>query len=299
MRRMLLFLSLAAAAFPILGAEGFHELRAVPGAPATLADIAAAFRSAPRPAIANPQGGYGFDYQLIYPVVINTPGKNGTFYKTDYFVVNERNIDQEILIGFLEEGVAGSGLGASRFSLKANTAYAIPDFLGASGINKSGVGSLLLTTVLPGVNVPDVNGLVFGGTIVYTNQPGMTGTTSFYSYAVSPSTIHGLTPAFTPGARQNNDYRANFGVVNLDPINPQTFSVDVVGAGSPGHTTVTVPPLSMQYQPIPSVTPSASGYVFLNFAPSGSADFPWLPFSTTANNVTGDAWISLGVQFNF
>src|SRR5262249_25742672 len=86
--------------------------------------------------------GYGFESQLLVPVVIRAPGRNNTFYMTDYFLVNGRGSTQEILIGFMPAGVSSVNQPTSRYQLAANTTYSIPDFLGSGtgDLNVSGVG---------------------------------------------------------------------------------------------------------------------------------------------------------------
>jgi hypothetical protein len=284
---------------PALALEHATELPASSGPVITIDNMMAAL------AVARAQEAtiscYGYDYQLLYPIAINAPGKNGTFYKTDYFVINERPFDQDVLIGFLPAGVSAAGTSAQRFMLRASTAYAITDFLGTGTgrLNKSGVGSLLLTAVMSGTNTIDTGGLVFGASAIWTNQPGSTGTTSFYSPAVSPGIVHGSSSALAAGIRQNTNFRSNFGVVNLDIFSAHTFTVDVLGGGSPARVMVTVPPLSMQYAAVPDITPSDTGYIVLKFTPTIGFDFQWNSFGTTADNITGDARLSNGVQFTF
>src|SRR6476661_7336295 len=68
-------------------------------------------------AAARPQqstSGFGPDSEILLPVVINTPGLNGTFFKTDGFFANFRNINQEALVRFLPAGVSGAGQPAMR-----------------------------------------------------------------------------------------------------------------------------------------------------------------------------------------
>ena len=90
-------------------------------------------------------------------------------------------------------------------------------------------------------------------------------------------------------------------MVNLDIVNSRTWTVDIVAVGGGSvQTTTTIPPLSMGQVPVPSsLIPGSNGYVVTHFTPSLPTDFPWYAFDTSADNVTGDAWYSVGIQFGF
>jgi hypothetical protein len=264
----------------------------VPGPAATIADMVAS-RSAihPRPLVAVTPGGYGFADQLLVPVAINASGKNNTFFRSDYFLVNGRGATQEVLIGFIAAGVTNVGQPAQRFQLSPNTTYAIADFLGTGTgrLNKTGVGSLLITGVLAGTNTSDTNAKLYGAIRIWTQEPGSTGTNSFTEWAVDPRTIHGDFNGIAVGGRQNADYRANFGLINLDAARSRTFTALFFGASTMSMT-VTLPPLSMAELAVPAITPMDNGYFLANFFPNDTDDFFWNGFVVTADNITGDAW---------
>jgi hypothetical protein len=266
----------------------------VPGPAATIADMVAG-RSAmhPRPLVAVTPGGYGFTDQLLVSVAINASGKNNTFFRTDYFLVNGRNATQEILVGFIAAGVTNVGQAAARFQLNANGAYAISDFLGTGTgrLNKTGVGSLFITGVLPGTNTNDTNAKLYGSARIWTAEPGSTGTNSFTEWAVDPRTIHGDFNGIAVGGRQNADFRANFGLINLDATRSRTFTAMFFGASTISMT-VTLPPLSMAELAVPAITPTDTGYFLFGVFPNDTDDFFWNGFVVTADNLTGDAWLS-------
>jgi hypothetical protein len=265
----------------------------VPGPPATIADMVARRSGVPaRPMIAAP-GGYGFSDQILVPVAINASGKLNTFFHTDYFLSNGRNAPQEILVGFIAAGVSNVGQPATRFQLAANGNYAITDFLGTGTgrLNKTGVGALLIVGVLTGTNTNDSNARLYGAARIWTFEPGSTGTNSFTEWAVDPRANHGDFNFIAAGARQNDAFRANFGLINLDMTRSRTFTV-MFFAGSTASMTVTLPPLSMSELAVPAFTPTDTGYFLFDVFPNDFDDFNWNGFVVTADNVTGDAWYS-------
>jgi hypothetical protein len=269
----------------------------VSGPPATLDDMVRAARAIHPEGYVNPTG---TSPEILSPITINTAGLNGTFYRTDYFLANFRSVDQEVLIGWIPAGVSGVGQSAQRFNLTANTIYSIPDFLaaGTGRLNKSGVGSILVTGVLAGTNTADPNAYVVGMSRVWTQQPGSTGTTSFASWSPPSDALHGDVQAVIVGLRQNADFRSNYALVNLDPVNSRSWTVNFLSGGSP--STVTLPPLSMQQLAVPSTVPTtSSGYLSIQATPfsTPTTDFRWTFVATTADNVTGDPWISLAYKF--
>jgi hypothetical protein len=245
--------------------------------------------------------GYGFESQLLVPVIIRAPGKNNTFYIADQFLMNGRGATQEVLIGFMPSGVTGVNQPTYRYQLAANTTYSIPDFLGSGqgDLNISGVGSLLITAVLAGTSTRDTNGQLYGAARIWTQEPGSSATTSFTEWAVEPGVIHGPSEVAVIGARQNANFRANFGVVNLDLLNARTFAVTIITTtGSTATATATIPPLSMGQVAVPStVDGGANGYLLLHFIPPSSMTSAWYAFGTSADQINGDAWYSVGVQF--
>lgn len=243
--------------------------------------------------------GAEFNYQILVPVAINAPGRNGTFFRSDYFISSVRSLSQDILIGWIAAGVDNAGALTQRFTLSPNTVYSIPDFLGSGygGIDKTGVGSILITAVLPGTSTPDLSGQISGSVRIWTIQPGASeGTNSFTVTAINPNTIQGDVQALVFGVRQNDAFRANYGLVNLDPVNSRTWTVTAV-AGNSSSWTVTLPPVSMQQFAVPStVAPTSSGYFFLQYTPALTG-FQWYGFANTADNFTGDAWFTPAFWF--
>jgi hypothetical protein len=242
--------------------------------------------------------GFGPDSEILLPVVINAPGLNGTFFKTDGFFANFRNADQEVLVRVIPQGESAAE--PLRLSINALTNIAADDVLGPeSGLSRNGVGALLITAVLPGTNTLDTGAQLLGLFRIWTPQPGSAGTTSFGAWGPPSDNIHGLNGAIALGLRQNAAFRTNVGIVNLDPVNTRSWTVTIRSGGAPTVLTITVAPLSMQLVAVPTtITPTQNGYLSVTYVPFATpgTDFRWSAFGVTADNVTGDSWLTLATQ---
>ena len=252
--------------------------------------------SSVRPLI--PASGFGPDSEVLVPVVINSPGLNGTFFKTDGFFANFRNLNQEALVRFIPQGVsAGPPL---RETIGPLTNISAVDLLGPeSDLSRTGVGSLLITAVQPGTSTVDTGGQLHSSFRIWTQQPGSAGTTSFGAWGPPSDNIHGFNGAIALGLRQNAAFRTNFGIVNLDPVNPRSWTVTIRSSGAPTSLPISLQPLSMQLVAVPTtITPSPDGYLSITFLPAAApgTDFRWSAFGVTADNITGDSWLSLATQ---
>jgi len=154
------------------------------------------------------------------------------------------------------------------------------------------VGSLLIIGVFAGTNTPDGNALLYGSARIWTNEPSSTGTNSFSTWALAPGTIHGDVNAISVGGRQNADFRSNYGIVNLD-ASTRSFTVIITSGGVNTTLSVNVPAVSMVQLAFPTTLPTGgNGYVVVQFFPNDNADYQWNAFVTTADNLTGDAYLS-------
>ncbi len=285
------------------GRQFATELTPAAGPPATVADIMAARAAAHGAANGTPHGkGPQVIIQsaslegFLLPAAINAPGRNNTFFRTDFFVTNNRLATQEVLIAWLPQGISAAGQGAARFTLAGNTVYLLGDFLSAASgnLNKTGVGSILVTGVISGTNIVDTNAILEGGDRIWTFEPGSSGTNSFTMEAQFDD-VFGTTTATASGLRQDAAFRSNVGIVNLDPTFAHTWTVRVTGTGQSTSFNVTVPALSMVQVAAPATF--GPGFFFAEFTPDlGIAGQDWSAYGVTADNLTGDAWVSRATQ---
>jgi hypothetical protein len=153
--------------------------------------------------------------------------------------------------------------------------------------------------VLPLSDIVDTNAKLLGLFRIWTQQPGSAGTVSFGAWGPPSDNIHGLNGAIALGLRQNAAFRTNVGLVNLDPVNTRSWAVTFRAGGAPITQTITLLPLSMQLVAVPAtVTPTTNGYLSVTYVPfdTPGTDFRWSAFGVTADNVTGDSWLSLATQ---
>lgn len=298
MKQFLSFAVLILVEWPLLAQSHALEWPApISGPPATIADMVAG-SAAVRPLRST--SGFGPDYEVLLPVVINSPGLNGTFFKTNGFFANFRNVNQEVLVRFITQGVSAVGQPAVRESIGALSNIAPDDIFGPeSDLKMTGVAALLITAVLPGTNTVDTSAQLLAMFRIWTPQPGSAGTTSFGAWGPPSDNIHGLNGAIALGLRQNAAFRTNVGIVNLDPVNTRSWTVTIRSSGTPTSLTITLPPLSMQLVAVPAtISPSANGYLSVTYVPFNApgTDFRWSAFGVSADNVTGDSWLSLATQ---
>jgi hypothetical protein len=298
MKQFLSFAVLILVEWPLLAQSHALEWPApISGPPATIADVVAG-SAAVRPLRST--SGFGPDYEVLLPVVINSPGLNGTFFKTDGFFANFRNVNQEVLVRFITQGVSAAGQPAVRETIGALSNIAADDIFGPeSDLSLTGVAALLITAVLPGTNTVDTSAQLLAMSRIWTPQPGSAGTNSFGAWGPPSDNIHGLNGAIALGLRQNAAFRTNVGIVNLDPVNARSWTATIRSSGTPTSFTITLPPLSMQLVAVPAtISPSANGYLSVTYVPFNGpgTDFRWSAFGVSADNVTGDSWLSLATQ---
>jgi hypothetical protein len=299
MKRLQFFLALVITSTSIRFAQG-DALTPSTGPTPTLGSLVNSLPMTPSVAC------LGLNPQILVPVVIRGPGKNGTFYETDLVLTNGLRVAQDILVGFIPEGVQGINQPTQRFTMPRFGLYQLVDFLGPGPgqLNLSGVGSLLIVGVLSGSSSIDPNALIGGEARIWTPQPGSSGTTSFSEATVVPGVVQGSFPdVFVQGARQNSDFRTNLGLVNLFAGAPEDFIVLILGASGENvyeNDFLELPALSMSLIAVPAYTLSpgnSSGYLLVDVEQgrgAGGNNFPWYTFTTSADNVTGDAWYSAG-----
>jgi hypothetical protein len=152
----------------------------------------------------------------------------------------------------------------------------------------------------------DPDALLAAEARIWTSAPGSSGTNSFSESAVVPGLIQGGLDVVVLGARQNSDFRTNFGLINLSTGASTAFQVTVEGAQNDivfNDFSFDVLPLSLSFVAVPQFTPfplpTDNGYIVIGFHPVVFPPPPlvWYGFATSADNTTGDAWYSAGIQY--
>lgn len=236
----------------------------------------------------------GAGFQLLIPAAGSTPGLNGTFFRSDISILNLAPHDQVVQLQWIPE----PGLTHPQpvlLTLKAATGVRSSDFV-HDYFNTTGLGSIVVTAALnsDGSGV-DQTGRLFVSSRIWTPQPGTNGTTSQDLPAIPVSQLN--TPAAAifsmGGADDPSSYRTNVGIVNLDPVNAQTFFIIHFVQDPAGAITVTLPPMTMQQVSLGTIA-TGEQIQIQNVTQTGRSNL-WTAYGSTINNVTGDAWDEMAV----
>lgn len=233
----------------------------------------------------------------LIPAAGSTPGANGTFFRSDITVVNLASSPQAVKIDWLAEG---QGLRASKtITIPAGIAIRSEDFV-REYLGLSGLGALVITAVsVDGTS--DSSGSLWINSRIWTPMPGSNGGTSSQSLPAIPLVSVRTTAARfvgVGGPDQSGGFRVNVGIVNLDPLLPQTFSILVQSIGpQPEPIIATVPPMSMRQVPIGNggSNMGPTDVSVLNVTDTGRISSSWMAYASTIDNVTGDAWTELPI----
>jgi hypothetical protein len=229
---------------------------------------------------------------FIFAAAGSVQGSGGTFFKSDVTIFNHRASQQEIAVGYLAQGVDNTTAPLDYFILDPGRPVIERDFIGGE-LGKSGLGAVLIAGVLSNGDL-DVNAELDGFSRIWTPQPGSAGSVSQGFPSVAFQDSLGSDWAYAQGLRHDAGFRTNAGIVNLDDVS-HTWTVDVNGTNGRTSFTITVPPLSMRQQVIPT---GNWGDLVLGFQVSGSG-FWWSAYGAAVDNTTGDSWSSHASQPGF
>ena len=199
--------------------------------------------------------------QILIPAAGSTAGANGTFFRSDITLINFGDVPQQVHMQWLPQA-GGTGTSVD-VTIPARTGMSSEDFV-SQFVGVSGLGSILVS----GETAPlvfDPNAKLYATSRIWTPQPGTGGTTSQSLDVVQPGTTM-ISRAAIFGLRRDSRYRANVGIVNLDPSATVTFAVTVSPNGDTYN--VTVPPMSMQQVSLASSTATISQITIATASPS-------------------------------
>ena len=232
--------------------------------------------------------------QLLIPAAGSVQGANGTFFRSDITLVNLATHDQNIILRWLPQGASATS--TVLIHLAAQRALRSSDFV-REILAQQGLGAILVTAVTGDGTTTDSTGALYVQSRIWTPQPGTTGTTSQSLPAVPVGAVTTQIAALfaTGGADNPPNYRSNVGIVNLDPINAQTFLVLLPNAnGATVNAQVTVQPNSMAQVSVGNGLSPTQQILIQNVTTVGRTN-SWLAYGSTIDDVTGDAWSELAV----
>jgi hypothetical protein len=228
---------------------------------------------------------------FIFAAAGSVQGAGGTFFRSDVTIFNHRDIEQDIGIAFLAQGVDNSAVPLEYFTFPAVTPIIQENLVGFLG--KSGLGTIFVVAV-DSVGDPDPDGQIDGFSRIWTPQPGASGTVSQGFPSVSLLDSFGSLAAFALGLRHDSQFRTNVGIVNLDSVS-HTWTIDVNGLHGRTSMTMTVPPFSMRQQVVPS---GNWGDLVLGIE-TADTGFWWSAYGAAVDNTSGDSWSAHASQPGF
>lgn len=235
----------------------------------------------------------GSSTQILIPVAGNTPGANGTHFRSDIQILNYRAAPQALQLFWIPQNGAPGG---RTLTIGARRGIWSSDFV-AEIVGQTGLGTLIVTPIIAGSDTIDADAQIYVTSRIWTPQPGTNGTTSQTLNTV-PLADLARKRLVMIGLRRDNQYRLNAGVINLDNERAQTFAITVAG-NDPVVTdriVLTLQPLSMQQ--IPLIGPPLSNLQLLveNITADETASPRWFAYGSSIDNVTGDSWSMVGFE---
>lgn len=229
--------------------------------------------------------------QLLIPAAGSTPGVNGTFFRSDITIGNFATHDQIVRLQWLPQGASSTF--SKTLTLRGRSGERSEDFV-TEILGQTGLGAILITGVTDS-GALDPTADLYAQSRIWSPQPGTNGTTSQSLPAIATSTINQSSAGiFSLGARSGN-FRANIGLVNLDPNNMQVFTIIFPVGPLPFAMTVPVQPMSMQQAAIGSGSTAGFEFIIVNSTDTSTRSNSWVAYGSTIDNVTGDAWSEIGV----
>jgi hypothetical protein len=262
----------------------------------SLAVIALAFVSlAASAAVVQP---IGVHYQVLIPAAGSVPGQNGTYFRSDITIANLLNRAQTVRVEWLSQN--GTANMSRELQMPAGTGIRSADFV-VEYLNTSGLGSIVLTALTgPGSSVVDTTAKLYVASRIWSPQPGTGGTTSQSFDVIPVSAVNMPLGVFYavgggPAPDDASKYRFNIGIVNLDPVNAQTYAIYIPVPTIPIPVSVTVPPRSMVQIGMGSGTSPTTEYFIQNITGTATRSNTWTAYRSTVNDITGDAWSELAL----
>lgn len=236
----------------------------------------------------------GASPQVLIPAAGSTAGANGTFFRSDITIINLTSHDQSVALQWLPQAGSGATNSTVIITLPAQTGTRSADFV-TEILRQSGLGSIIATGITSAGGI-DTTARLYVNSRIWSPSPCASGTVSQSFPAIPVSLIN--TPAAAlfglGGADNPSNYRVNVGIVNVDPVNTQTFVISDPQHQPAGiQVTVTIPPMSMQQVSLGFITPNEQ--VSIQNVTGSSRSNLWTAYSSTIDNTTGDAWSELAV----
>lgn len=230
--------------------------------------------------------------QLLIPAAGSVQGANGTFFRSDINLINYATHDQRVQLRWLPQGVTGNGIAIREITINALSGFVSEDFV-ASVMQQTGLGSIVITGVTVDGGI-DPTARLYATSRIWSNQPNLSSGTVSQSFPSIPVAALDSSRLSLIGLRRDDRYRLNVGVINLDPLNEQTFQI-TAGSSTTGAEvrTVTVPPFSMVQSSLTG-PPLPNLQIEIQNVSAGVRTNSWSAYGSSVDNTTGDAWSEVG-----
>ncbi len=196
---------------------------------------------------------------FVLPIAGLAQGINGTFFKTDLTLRNDRATDQDVLIAWLAQGNPDGRVPFFHFTLHpSDQEINIPNIVDRLGF--SGLGSFVVVAVDGSGNLD------------------------------SSGSIDGSARICSQSTDQRPGYRTNVGIANLDSTGHQ-FAITVTGERHVETFSVFVPPFSLIQTAIPNFD---YGALTVNVA-ADNTSAPWIFYGSSIDNLSGAGVTSIGM----
>jgi len=227
---------------------------------------------------------------LLFPAAGNVRGANNELFRSDVTLVSFNQTDpQNVMVVWLQNGVNTDDPPTLQIELEPNAYYTFTDFVGVTLQRLNQLGSILVVPVDEDGNVEFAGAAIDGFSRIWTNQPNGNGTVAQPFEAVDPYSLFAFQTASIMGLRHDDQYRSNFGLVNIDD-SAHTFTVRFLGQRAQAEQSYTIPAGGMIHTAVPS---NAYGALVIE-VDVDDPTAPWVAYGTSNDNVTGDGWVSIG-----
>ena len=231
--------------------------------------------------------------QILIPAAGSVEGAFGTFFRSEVVVTNFATRTQQMHIRWIPQAGSGVESQVTITSLGPVSGFRFDDFV-RQVLGQRGLGAVVITAVTNGV--PDPNGSLYATSRIYTNSPAAAGQASQSFDTIPTSSINSTPLVAIFGLRRSAQFRANVGIVNLDPNNEQTFVITdpTPLVDPPIRYTITIPALRMQQINLPgdAEVPQIN---ITNITPAATRTTQWVAYGSSVDNVTGDSWSEIAI----
>ena len=237
--------------------------------------------------------------QLLIPAAISAPGANGTFFRSDIRITNQRtDAAQAVKLEWLPQNGGPAGAFTTTIELEPGETLTSEDFV-RDVMRLDDLGAILVRGVdASGQTDPDAR--IHATSRIWTPQPGLGGTSSQTLSPIPVSNIYGRTVVIL-GHRRDDQYRTNVGIVNLDG-GEHTFLVTASGETPtlvPEIYRITVPPFALVQFPINGAQQTQLRLDIQEDVVPGQGHLTlWAAYASSVDNISGDGWSTVGVDIS-